>query len=168
MSQSPISGGDVPPDLVRLGRDALDRRAWTDAFELLSQADAKQPLSGADLEVLAEAAFFSARGDARVEIKERAFKAYLEEGDPVRAAYQALDVAGEHMLRGRVSIASAWARRAEPLLDGQPETYAHGYLGFVQADMAKARAICLRPSSMPRRRSRSGSDLAIRICGRRP
>lgn len=139
MSESQTSVGDAPADLVRAGREALDRRAWNDAFDLLSQADAKQPLSGADLEVLGQAAFFAAQGELRVEIKERAFKAYLAEGDRIRAAYFALDVAGELSLRGRVSIASAWARRAEPLLDGIPETYAHGYLALVQGDMAKAR-----------------------------
>jgi hypothetical protein len=95
MSESPISVGDAPADLVRAGREALDRRAWTDAFDLLSQADAKRPLSGADLEALAEAAFCAARGEARVEIKERAFDGYVAEGRRVRAAYLALDLAVE-------------------------------------------------------------------------
>jgi class 3 adenylate cyclase len=139
VSESPIPVDEASPDLLRAGREALVRHAWTDAFELLSQADAGRPLSGADLELLAEAAFFAAQGDARIEIKERAFKAYLDEGNPVRAAFHALDVAFEHMVRGRVSIASAWARRAEPLLDGVGETYAHAYLALVQSDMAKAR-----------------------------
>lgn len=139
MSETPIPAGDAHADLVRLGREALGRRAWTDAFDLLSRADVERSLSGADLEALAEAAFFAARGDLRVEIKERAFKAYVAEGDAVRAAYIALDVAGEHSLRGRGSIASAWGRRAEPLLDGVPETYAHGFLALLQADMAKER-----------------------------
>jgi class 3 adenylate cyclase len=39
---------------------------------------------------------------------------------------------------GKPSIASAWTRRAEKLLDGQPESYAHGYLALVQSAGASA------------------------------
>jgi len=138
VSESPVPIGE-PPELVRAGRDALARRAWSDAFDLLSRADAERPLPGADLEALADAAFFAGRGDARIEVKERAYQAYLGEDDRVRAAYLALDVAMEHMLRGHASIASAWARRAEPLLQGIDEGYAHGFLLLIRSEMAKAR-----------------------------
>jgi class 3 adenylate cyclase len=138
VSESPIPVGE-PSDLVRAGRDALARHAWTDAFDLLSRAEEEHALAGADLEALAEAAFFAGRGDARIEIKERAYQAYLGEGDRPRAAYLALDVASEHLLRGHASIAAAWARRAEPLLEDMEEGYAHGFLALIRSDMAKAR-----------------------------
>lgn len=138
MSENPIPIGESP-ELVRAGHDALARRAWADAFDLLTQADREHALSGRDLESLAEAAFFAGRGDARIEIKERAYQAHLAEGDRLRAAYLALDVASEHMLRGHASIAAAWARRAEPLLTDMEEGYAHGFLALIRSDMAKAR-----------------------------
>ena len=124
--------------LVEAGRDALRRHAWMDAFDLLSKADEAAGLSGADLELLADAAFFAARADARIGIKERAFKAYQADGNTTRAAYIALDTANENMLRGKVSIASGWAQRAERLLAGEPETYAHGFLALIRAEMARA------------------------------
>jgi class 3 adenylate cyclase len=119
-------------------RAALKRRAWEEAYERFVEAEASEPLAGADLEAFAEAAFFVGRGDERLDIKERAFAAHAAAGDRVRAAYQAADLASEQGLRGRFSIASAWARRAAGLLEGEPESYAHGYLALIQSDMARA------------------------------
>jgi class 3 adenylate cyclase len=125
-------------DAVRAGREALANHAWPEAFELLSTADRDGNLSGADLEALAEAAFFAARADRQADVEERAFKAYLAEGNQARAAYVALDLARGYGFAGKPSIASAWTRRAEKLLDGQPESYAHGYLALVQSAGASA------------------------------
>jgi hypothetical protein len=66
----------VPPaPTLEAGRGALARHAWQEAFEQLGQADREGQLSGADLEGLALAAFFAARADIELEVKERAFKA---------------------------------------------------------------------------------------------
>jgi class 3 adenylate cyclase/ATP/maltotriose-dependent transcriptional regulator MalT len=127
------------PEPLLAGREALARRAWTEAFGLLERADHQQPLSGRDLEAFAEAAFFAGQPERRIEIKERAHQAYLAEGDAQRAAFSALSAAAEHLLRGRAAIATAWARRAEPLLEGIPEGYAHGYLALVRSDLARLR-----------------------------
>jgi class 3 adenylate cyclase len=137
VSQPATSVESTGPDLLQAGRAAFARRSWQEAFDLLTQADAASPLSGADLESLADAAFFAARPDARIAVKERAVKAYQEAGEPVRAAFVALGVAGEHGMRGRGSIASAWTRRAERLLDGQPEGYAHAALAIARSQLAK-------------------------------
>ena len=139
MTELVAQQGGAAPELLVAGREAFGRRAWPEAFELLERADAQQPLSARDLEDFATAAFFAAKGDRRVEIKERAHQAYLAESEPERAAFFALSAAAEHLLRGRVSIATAWARRAEPLLEGIPEGYAHGYLALVRSDLARLR-----------------------------
>ena len=139
MSDAPATVGEPSADPLRAGRDALARRAWAEAYQRFGEADAVAPLSGADLEAYGQAAFFAGRGDERIDIKERAYAAYLEEGDRVRAGYFAADLANEQGLRGRTSIASAWARRAEGLLEGEPATYAHGYLALVRADIARLR-----------------------------
>jgi class 3 adenylate cyclase len=123
-------------DPLHAGRDALARHAWPEAFEQLSQADRNGPLSGADLEGLALAAFFAAQGDAEIEIEERAFKVYEAEGDELRAAYLALDVARKYGYAGKVSIATAWLRRGERILGPDGETYAHGYLALILSEIA--------------------------------
>jgi class 3 adenylate cyclase len=138
VSEPTVPTEEAPSELVRAGRDAFGRHAWQEAFDLLTRADRENGLSGADLEVLADTAFFAGRSDVRIEVKERAFKTYQAEGDPIRAAYIAVDLANDHMLRGKTSIASGWARRAERLLDGKPETYPHGFLALIRGSMAKA------------------------------
>ncbi len=129
----PTGGG-----AVEAGRAAFARRAWPEAFERLTAADATDDLTGADFEMLADAAFFAARPDARVDALERAFSAYRTAGDDVRAAFVALEIAHWSGMRGKTSVASGWARRAERLLDGHPETYAHASLALVRSGVAKA------------------------------
>ena len=131
---SPTSA--APADPLQAGRDALARHDWREAFELLSRADSEGSLAGADLEALALAAFFAARGGVDVDVKERAFKVYQAEGNDLRAAYLAIDLARGYGYAGKPSIASAWTRRAERLLEGDGETYVHGYLALVRSEAA--------------------------------
>ncbi len=137
MSEPLTSPGSVASGSLRAGQDALKRHAWEEAFELLSTADRESDLSGADLESLAEAAFFAAHANLEIEVKERAFKAHQSEGNQLRAAYVALDLARQYGYAGKASISSAWTHRAERLLEGTDETYAHGFLALVRSDAAR-------------------------------
>ena len=138
MTESAPPVDPATTDPLTAGRVALARNAWPEAFELLSRADREGSLSGADLEALAVASFFAGRASSMVDVKERAFKAHLAEGDELRAAYVALDVAHDYRFASKLSIASAWARRGERLLDGKPESYANGYLALLKSDEATA------------------------------
>ena len=141
----PAPSTDAAPDSaaatdpLAAGRAALARHDWAGAFALLNEADARLALGAGDLEALAEAAFFAARPDVENEVKERAHKAYLAAGDVDRAAYLALDIAKALMYEGRTSIGSAWIRRAERLLEGRDESYAHGFLALLRSEVARAR-----------------------------
>ena len=132
---SPTSAAEDP---VQAGRDALGRHAWLEAFEQLSQADRDGRLSADDLEALALSAFCAAHTDTGLEVKERAFKAHEAQGNDLRAAYLALDIARQYGYAGKPSIASAWTRRAERLIGPEGETYAHGYLALVRSEVAGA------------------------------
>ena len=125
-------------DLVREARKAIAAHAWQQAYELFTRADREGELSGPDLEALAGAAWFTARADESMEIQERAHKAYLSAGNRVRAAYLALDLARGYAFKGKPSIASAWASRGERILQGEEESYAHGYLALARSNRAKA------------------------------
>jgi len=137
MSEATSPPAPAPVDPLEAGRLALARHSWTEAFELLARADGELALGGADLEALAEAAFFSAKADIGIEAKERAFKARLGEGDATRAAFLALDLAREYAFSGRASIASGWVRRAERILPETGDTYAHGFLDLYRSDVAR-------------------------------
>jgi class 3 adenylate cyclase len=126
------------PDPLQAGREALARHAWPQAFELLSAAARHGDLTAADLESLAMAAFFAARADVELDVKERAFKAHEAEGNSLRAAFLAVDIARNYGFQGKASIASAWKRRAERLIDPNGDTYVHGYLALVGSETAAA------------------------------
>ncbi|MDX6663440.1 MAG: hypothetical protein QOG09_1542, partial [Solirubrobacterales bacterium] len=138
MSEVTSQGAAMPADPVLLGRDAMSRHAWAEAFDQLSRADRAGQLSGADLEALALAAFFAAQAEVELSVKERAFKALEAEGNDLRAAYLALDVGRTYGYAGKHSIASAWIRRAERIIGSDGETYAHGYLALVRSEAATA------------------------------
>jgi len=125
-------------DPLLAGRAAIAGHAWREAFELFSRADRERALAGADLESFSQAAFFSGQAPLGLELKERAFKAQLAEEDQVRAAFLALDIAHDYGMTGRISIASAWLRRGEKLLEGKPESYAHAYLALDRSEAARA------------------------------
>jgi class 3 adenylate cyclase len=108
-------------------REALEGHRWREAFDLLTQADREGRLGAADLEALAQAAWFTAQPDVAVEARERAFKAYVADGNKARAAKIAFELSREYVSKRKFSIASAWAARGERLLEGEPAGYAHGY-----------------------------------------
>ncbi len=123
------------PAVLVEARRALDDHRWEEAFESLSRADASTPLGGEDLVALAEAAWFTARADAAIEFKERAFRAHSEVGDVSRAAIVAFDLAREYSFKRKFSIASAWAARGRKLLEGRPEGVANGWAALCEAFM---------------------------------
>jgi class 3 adenylate cyclase len=134
-------GAGTPTALgVAAARAALERHDWQQAYELFSGTDRadSSALTGPDLEALALAAFFARQPDAQLEAKERAFKRYEADGDPVRAAYFAVDIARFFGYQGKYAIASAWKRRAERLIGSDGDTYAHGYLALISSEAAAA------------------------------
>ena len=125
-------------DMLQAARDAIEQHRWSDAFDLFAQADGQGGLSGADLQAFGLTAFFMARADIELDIHERAFKAYEAEGQSVRAAVVALNIARSYGFAGKHSIASAWTRRAERILGPEGDGYAFGYLALIRSEAASA------------------------------
>ena len=102
-------------DLVERGRDARARRAWREAYELLSAADTAEPLEAEDLEALATAAYMLGRDDD-VQLLERAHHAHLASGAETRAARSAFWIGMTLADRGALGPASGWLGRSERLV----------------------------------------------------
>ena len=109
-------------------RDAFDRHAWQEAFDLLSAADASGGLAPEDLERLAEAAWWNGRMDECIQARERAYAAYEKAGNMRRAALVALDLATNYQNKLAPSVAMGWLNRAQRLLAEEPECPEQGYL----------------------------------------
>jgi len=136
MAEVTTPPGPSEVDKVAAARAAIGRKAWPAAFELLSAADREMTLSGADLEALALCAFFAGQPQVEDDARERAFTAWLNEGDEIRAAFVAIAHARNLGRLGKASLAAGWVRRAEQLLPPDGETYAHGYLLLARSEFA--------------------------------
>jgi len=115
-------------DSLQAGRDAIKRRAWREAFDLLRAADASAELSPEDLESLAKVAWCTGRFQDYIDTYERSYAKYVEKGNHNRAAYVALWLAESYTSRGAASVAGGLRNRAERLLEQAPESPEHGYL----------------------------------------
>ena len=109
-------------------RAAFARSAWRDAYDGLSAADAAGQLEAEDLERLAEAAWWLSDGTTTLRARERAYRQYVQRGEPRAAAWVALALAEDHLHRLARSVGQGWLRRAERHLEGLPDVPERGWL----------------------------------------
>ncbi|GAC1657129.1 MAG: hypothetical protein NVS9B1_14180 [Candidatus Dormibacteraceae bacterium] len=108
----------VPPsDRLQTARDALSRKAWKDALDVLAQLDIEGGLDPAGLEHLAEAADWCGRLDVCIAALERAYGGHLAGGDRRRAAAAAVWLSREYSYKAARAIGAGWLARAERLLE---------------------------------------------------
>jgi class 3 adenylate cyclase len=127
---------DTRVQTLEAGRDAGDRHAWSEAYELLAEADAAGPIPPQDLERLASAAWWLGRLDDCISARERAFAAYMDANEQRRAAMVALALAKDHYFKGASSIGTGWVNRAERLLGDEAECVEQGYLERLKSVIA--------------------------------
>lgn len=123
-------------DPVSAARDALDRHAWQEAYDLLKQADREGTLGPEGLELLADAAWWCGRPGERIDVRQRAYSANVERGDKQRAAMLALNLSRDYLHKLDHAVSTGWHMRAERLLQDEPESAAHGFLALARAQGA--------------------------------
>jgi class 3 adenylate cyclase len=121
----------VADDSLAAGRAAAVRGAFREAYERL--APAADSLDPADLEALAEAAFWTGKLDEAISFRERAHAGYLDAGEKERAALVALGISRDYFGKADLAISSGWFAKAERLLEDVDESVAHGYLAVAKA-----------------------------------
>jgi len=100
-------------ETLETGRDAFQRHAWNEAQQAFSDAARSEPLSPEDLQLLAEAWWWSGRPDDALEAWERAYTGYVEAGQLSAAAMIAMELAYLAFRRLAFSIGGGWMARAE-------------------------------------------------------
>ena len=128
---APAVGG-----LLEAGRGALSCGNWEEAYSQLWQAQVGGALAADDMEMLAEAAWWTSRLDERLQLLERAYELHMREGRETRAALASMLLAEQHGYMGAQSVASGWLRRAERMLQPHPNSIEHGYLVRLQGRLA--------------------------------
>jgi class 3 adenylate cyclase len=126
-----------PPDeLIEAGRIALQRHQWQEAYDALSEADRQGAPTGEGLELLAWAAYWTGHPDETVEAVERAYGAYLKEGNRASAAMMAFRAAEQHGMRMAMPQAQGWGAKALRLAEEDPEWPVHGWLAWMAGLLA--------------------------------
>ena len=128
------SGSRVDP--LAAGREALDRAAWQearaqfeDAVRALDAPEAWEGLSRAEWWLGDQEATLTARG--------RAYRRYLDAGQPCGAARMAMWLASDHLdFRGDDALASAWLQRGRMLLRDNESCPEMGYILLLDADIS--------------------------------
>jgi class 3 adenylate cyclase len=125
---------------LKMAREAFGRHAWREAYDAYRaiEADGGQ-LEPTDLELLAQAAWWISRIDDCLSARERAYAEYLRRGENAAAAYEALWLARDNLIRRRKTTGLSWFKRAERLLEGTDESVEHAYLEQMRAAVASGR-----------------------------
>ena len=121
------------PDVLASARAAMDRHDWRTAYDVLSKADASDPLAPDALELLADAAWWTGQLPVAIEVRERAYAAATRNGDTQTAIIVAIRLAHDNLKRMSMPLARAWLKRAESMLEGLPENPGHGWLAVTRA-----------------------------------
>lgn len=110
-------------------RRSYGERSWAHAFRAFSAADQEGPLAAEDLEQLALAAYLVGRDEEYLKALERAFNAYQDVGQTLRAIRCAFWLGFRLLMRGEAGRSTGWLARAQRLLDRDTgECAERGYL----------------------------------------
>jgi len=113
---------------LECGRRAFAEHAWREASEVLGAVDRATELSGADLELLATAAYMLGDEPEYLALLERAYRSHIAEGD-ARAAFRPAFWLGAQLAQsGELGRAGGWLERAKRLLEGSDGGVELGYL----------------------------------------
>jgi LuxR family transcriptional regulator, maltose regulon positive regulatory protein len=127
--------GERVEDLLALAVAALGRGDWAGARHAYQRA-LEVGESAATLEGLAYACWWLRDDVATVDSRRRAFRLYLDAGDPVSAARVAISLARDHILHGERAVANGWVGRAQHLLAEVGPGVESGWLSIVKAHIA--------------------------------
>jgi DNA-binding CsgD family transcriptional regulator len=130
----------VPPSNelagVERGKAALADRSWAEAYDLLADTPVSQ-LSGAELNALADAAWWTTRLDESIGIRQKAYATCVMEGNEIGAGGISLRLAIEHFSRGDPSVGAGWLARAHRHLDGKDECVEVGFVPVIESTVAR-------------------------------
>jgi len=110
------------------------QRALAELYQALAARD-PAGLDGAELEALAEAAWWLCRSGESIAARHRAHAAYRRATDDRGAARTAARLFHDHFYRGEHAVAVGWLRRGFRQVERDPGCVERGWLEYVQAEL---------------------------------
>jgi DNA-binding CsgD family transcriptional regulator len=107
---------------------------WLGVYEEFSARD-PVGLGAAELDALAEAAWWLCRADESIAARQRAYAAFRDARDDRGAARTAGRLFHEHLYRGEGAVAVGWLRRGFRHLEGDPGCVEWGWLEMAEAEL---------------------------------
>jgi len=123
-------------DTIVAARDAVARAAWADAYASFRDVDGSS-LSGSDLEAFADSAWWGSKLAESLELRQRAYAAYVAEGDDLAAAACAAHLSIEHFVRNEPAIGMGFLKRTERHMEGRSDCVELGYLALLHAAIGR-------------------------------
>ena len=120
---------------IAAARDAVAHAAWPEAYAAFHGVDATR-LTGLDLEAFADAAWWGSKLAESLELRQRAYAAYVNEGEELAAAACAARLSVEHFLRGEPAVGTGFLKRTERHMEGRSNCVELGYLAMLHAAIA--------------------------------
>jgi class 3 adenylate cyclase len=114
-------------------REALDRQAWDESYQLLLDADAERQLGPDELPTLAQAAYLAGHPETSRQAWERVHAHALRHGEPENAAKAALELGFLLVDAGLVAQVRGWIQRADRLLKSRPDSALHGKAAMLRS-----------------------------------
>ncbi len=121
---------------LEAARAAVERREWPQAYETLRAADPSE-LTATDLVGLADAAWWMSEHDESIAARQRAYAAFVEQGDDPAAAYVAARLCIEHALRGEPSVGAGWLMQAMRCLGDRLDCVEYGFVTMIRANVSR-------------------------------
>jgi len=133
-----VSEGD-PLAEARLALARCDWQAAYDSASITPESPADPTAEADRLDVLADAAWWLGRLDGCVDARERAYVAFDDLGDQLRAGQCAVWLYEHYCFKACPAIAGGWLRRARHALENDPDSVEYGALRLREAEMAHGR-----------------------------
>ena len=157
--------GPIGLDALRaLAHESRSARRFAEAHEAFSRADEHGVLSTDDILAWGDAAWWLGFADRALHLAELGHQRLLDEGQPIRAAMEAISLGFLLMLRGEFSAGSGWLHRGQSLVERSGDDHAMGYVLHLDAEEALESGDLDRAVELARRAGEAGrlaSDTAL-------
>lgn len=131
---------------------------WERVREQLS-ARRYDDLSGDELDLLADAAFWGCEHDRSVDVRRDAYRAHVANHDRARAAMAAWRLFYDHFLVGELAPATGWLERCRRHAESVDDDVVRGWLAIADSDRAAAEGDHARALDLARAARGSGERI---------